>query len=204
MTMAYKSHLQLFFHPANFNTHCANKTSAAPANAPISLTYTAATQPTTSLRFFLQLLRASLQALPQFSTTVSALLNLISSGWDIALAVAEAERRLVLETPTSARILSDERLLMEAEILLRDVKTKVRVGYEISAAVATRDDDSDSLELSVNVEPAVRVVYGEPYNETKMQEFVKKNVGGEVEGWDTAVRQLRTRLIARGAKGAKV
>jgi len=150
------------------------------------------------------LLRASLQALPQFSTTVSALLNLISSGWDIALAVAEAERRLVLETPTSARILSDERLLMEAEILLRDVKTKVRVGYEISAAVATRDDDSDSLELSVNVEPAVRVVYGEPYNETKMQEFVKKNVGGEVEGWDTAVRQLRTRLIARGAKGAKV
>jgi len=135
---------------------------------------------------------------------VPALLNLISSGWDTALAVAEAERQLNLETPTCARILSDERLLVEAEILLRDVKTKVRVGYQVSAAVAAGQDDNDNLALSVNVEPEVKVVYGEPYNETKMQEFVKKNIGGEVEGWDAVVRQLRTRLIARGAKGAKV
>lgn len=202
--MTYKSHLQLFFHPNNFNSQRANRPSAAQTNAPISLTYTAATQPTTSLRFFLQLLRASLQALPQHTTTVPALLNLISSGWDTALAVAEAERQLKLEAPTSARILSDERLLIESEILLRDVRTKVRVGYEISAAVAADQDDGSDLKLSVHVQPAVKVVYGEPYNETKMQDFVQKNVGGEVEGWDAAVRHLRTRLIARGAKGAKV
>lgn len=63
VTMTYKSSLQLFFHPSAFRNP-GQEASNRP-NAPIGLTYTGTTQPLpTTLRFFLQLLRASLHALP--------------------------------------------------------------------------------------------------------------------------------------------
>src|ERR1700760_915297 len=125
--MAYKSQLQLFFHPHTFDN--ANSKSN---NAPISLTYTGSHQPHlgTTLRFFLQLLRASLLALPQASTRVPDLLNLVSSGWDTALAVAESERCLNLEAMAEARIVSDERLSISSTILLPNIRTKVRVDFD--------------------------------------------------------------------------
>lgn len=197
ITMSYKSQLKLFFHPAAFNA-TTGKTNRS--NAPISLTYTSATQPTTTLRFFLQLLRASLQALPQSTTRVASLLNLVSNGWDTALAVAESERRLHLHSPTTSRIISDERLCISSTILLPQVRTKVRVEFEIAAAVG---EDGEDLELSTTVQPGVQVVYGELYNEGKMTGFVEREVGEGVEGWDGAVSKLRERLVARGAKGVR-
>lgn len=193
--MTYKSQLKLFFHPSAFNTGASSQ-----VNAPISLTYTSNNNPGTTLRFFLQLLRASLQALPQSTTRVSTLLNLVSNGWDTAISISESERRLNLQTPTSSRIISDERLAIDSTILLPAVRTKVRVRFEIAVAVS---EDGDEMELGVSVEPGVEVVYGELYDEKKMTEFVGKEVGVGVEGWEGAVAALRERLVARGAKGVK-
>ena len=196
--MTYKSQLQLFFHPGAFLQHAQGTTSHP--NAPISLTYTGGQDGLgTTLRFFLQLLRASLQALPQCSTDVADLLGLVSNGWDTATSVAEAERRLDLEVMTDARIVSDERLAIVSTILLPKVKTKVRVAFEVVAAVGI----GESMELSTTVEPFVKVVYGEPYNETKMTEFVQAEIGDSLDGWSAVVRQLRGKLVARGAKGGK-
>ena len=194
--MTYKQQLQLFFHPSAFNTGASSQ-----SNAPISLTYIgSSTQPGTTLRFFLQLLRASLQALPQSTTRVASLLSLVSNGWDTALSVAESERRLHLHCPTQARIISDERMAICSSILLPAVRTKVRVTFEIGASVA---EDGDEMELGVSVEPGVEVVYGELYDEKKMTEFVGNEMGSDFDGWEGAVAALRERLIARGAKGVK-
>ncbi|KAK5171748.1 uncharacterized protein LTR77_003384 [Saxophila tyrrhenica] len=190
--------LKLFLHPLAFRLP--DKTSRARPNAPISLHYTGAAPLTTTLRFFLQLLQASLQALPQCETRVPDLLKLVSNGWDAACEVAEAERRVGLGALTEAKILSDERMCVVSTILLPKVRSKVRITFEVSAAVG---GDQDGLALSTTVEPHVEVVYGEKYNEKKMTEFVAKAIESRLEGWDGVVRSLRERLIARGAKGGK-
>ena len=194
--MTYRSQLQLFFHPKAFNT--SGEDSERP-NAAIHLTYVASEKKplTTTLRFFLQLLQATLHALPQCSTKLSDLLTLVSDGWDTAMGVAESERRLNLEALTTSRILSDEQLAIEADVLLVKVKTKVRATFALRAGVGP------DMKLNVKAEPTVAVVYGEQYNEKNMTEFVKNAVGEEIEGWDVAVRGMREKLIARGAKGAR-
>lgn len=198
VTMTYRGQLQLFFHPGAFRQP--DQQTQDQPNAPISLVYIPIKPLSTTLRFFLQLLRASLQALPQNSTRVPDLLHLVSSGWDTAQAVGEAERRLHIEGMTEARIVSDESISISSIILLSKVRTKVRVAFHVSAAVGTGEEDG--LELSTSVSSDVKVVYGEPYNERKMSEFVAKEVGDDFEGWSDVVRDLRERLVARGAKGA--
>lgn len=199
VTMTYKSQLQLYFRPTAFSSHRAGQ-----QNAPISLIYTSSDQPGTTLRFFLQLLRASLQALPQSSTRVPSLLTLVSNGWETALAVAEAERRLNLEVPTESRIVSDEKLAITSSILLPRVRSKVRVTFEVEASVVgAGGEDDGEMEVRTSVVPSVKVVYGEGYNEKKMGEFVAKGIAEGFEGWDATVRELREKLIARGPKGGR-
>ena len=130
---------------------------------------------------------------------MAALLGVVAKGWDTAVLVAEAEKRLNLEAMTDSRILSDERLLISSTLLLPKVRTKVRVAFEISAGLAAEEEDG--LELTTTVQPSVKVVYGEPYHEKKMTEFVAKEIGAGFEGWEGVVRELRERLIARGVKG---
>jgi len=193
VTMTYKSSLQLFFHPSAFRTP-GQEASARP-NAPIGLTYTGTTQPLpTTIRFFLQLLRASLHALPQCTTKVSSLLHFVSSGWTTALAVAESERRLAIEGLTETRIVSDERLSIASLILLPKTKTKVRISFDILAAIG------EGLALSESVEVDVRVVYGETLNEKKLKEVLQGNVSGGVDGWEGAVREVKAMLLSKSAK----
>jgi kinetochore protein Spc7/SPC105 len=193
--MTYKSSLQLFFHPSAFRNP-GQEASNRP-NAPIGLTYTGTTQPLpTTLRFFLQLLRASLHALPQCTTKVSSLLHFVSSGWTTALAVAESERRLAIEGLTETRIVSDERLSIASLILLPKTKTKVRISFDILAAIG------EGLALIESVEVDVRVVYGETLNEKKLKEVLQGTVSGGVDGWESAVREVKAMLLSKG--GAKV
>jgi kinetochore protein Spc7/SPC105 len=193
VTMTYKSSLQLFFHPPAFRNP--NQEANTRPNAPIGLTYTSTTQPLpTTIRFFLQLLRASLHALPQCATKVSSLLHFVSSGWTTALAVAESERRLAIEGLTETRIVSDERLSIASLILLPKTKTKVRVSFEILAAIG------EGLALSESVEVDVRVVYGETLNEKKMKDVLQDNVSGGVDGWESAVREVKALLLSKSAK----
>lgn len=197
--MSYKSHLELYFQPSAFQTE---DSSTNRQNADIALTYVANPTPyktlplTTTLRFFLQLLRASLHALPQCTTRIPDLLRLVSSGWDTALAVTEAERRLGVESLTDVRILSDERLAVDCNVLLPIVRTKVRATYEVAAAVG------EGMELSIHATPSVKVVYGERFNEKKMTEFLVSQTGKGIEGWELAVREVRARLVAKVAKGS--
>jgi kinetochore protein Spc7/SPC105 len=202
--MAYKNQLQLFFHPAAFAIPSQQARKSRP-NAPISLSYTARNphndQPKelgTTTRFFLQLLRANLQALPQCETSVKDMLNFISSGWESATAVAEAERRLSLEALTTSRIVSDERLAIESSLLLSRTRTKVRVVFELAAAVG---DGEQGLELGTTVDVKADVIYGEALNAAKMTRCVVESVASVADGWAEGVRELRGRLVAGGAKG---
>lgn len=196
--MTYKGDLQLFFHPQAFAQE------QEVPNAPIRLTYIADTQPvykkkplTTTLRFFLQLLQATLQGLPQCTSKLSDLLSLVSKGWDSAIALAETERRLSIEALTESRIVGDEKLAVEATVLLPKVKTKVRATFEVTAMVGA------DLEVRTHVQPRVAVIYGEQYNEKNMGEFLKSTIGSGFDAWDSAVRGMRAKLIARGVKGAR-
>ncbi|USW48239.1 Putative Spc7 kinetochore protein [Septoria linicola] len=200
LTMAYKSDVQLFFHPQAFDSVNTN-------NSPISLTYIGDSRArekkplTTTLRFFLQLLRASLQALPQASTNTKRLLELVSTGWDMALQLHETERRLSVETLTSSHIIGDERLDINAEVLLPQVRTKVRAAFEVEAEVEEIDGDG-ALGVNIEVVPKVTVVYGEQYNEQNMTQYLKQSIDG-YEKWDEGVRLMREKLIARGPKGGQ-
>ncbi|KAK5126576.1 hypothetical protein LTR85_009510 [Meristemomyces frigidus] len=201
VTMCYKSQLQLFFHPAAFRV--LSQSAKGRPNAPISLSYIAQDREqrpkelTTTLRFFLQLMRASLHALPQTSTSVADLLGLVSNGWDTALSVAESERRLSIESMTDARIVSDERLAIESTVLLPKVRTKVRVTFELLAAVG------EGMELSTTTQARASVIYGEKYIEDNMTKFVKERMSGVANGWSDAVRGMREKLVAKGAKGMR-
>lgn len=194
--MTYKSSLQLFFHPSAFRNPSQDADSRP--NAPIGLTYTGSNQPLpTTIRFFLQVLRASLHALPQSATKVSSLLRFVSSGWDTALSVAESERRLAIEGLTDTRIVSDERLSVSSFILLPKLRTKVRVSFDVLAAIG------EELALSESVEVDAKVEYGEALNEKKLREVLQGSVGGGVEGWDGAVREVRQLLLSKGANVVK-
>lgn len=195
--MTYKSELQLFFHPKAFQQSSIDEDERP--NAPIRLLYIADSKRplTTTLRFFLQFLQATLHALPQCTTKISSLLALVSNGWTTACSIAESERRLNIETLTDAKIVSDERLAIESTILLPDVRTKVRATFAVEASV------SPDLQMRCGVDAKVLVVYGEQYNEKNMSEFLRGLVGEGIGGWDRALRALREKLIARGAKGVR-
>ncbi|KXT06028.1 hypothetical protein AC578_1331 [Pseudocercospora eumusae] len=202
LTMTYRSQIQLFFHPRAFNNNTPNNLGQYP-NAPISLTYIGdkKKQPlTTTLRFFLQLLQASLQALPQHQTKLSSLLSLVSGSWDKATEIAESERRLSLETLTTSRITSDEKMEVIADVLLPKVRTKVRARFEIEARV---DLEQEERVMVVDVEPKVEVVYGELYDEKNMTKYLKGLIGQENDGWDEAIRAMWGKLVVKGRKGER-
>lgn len=198
--MTYRSSLQLFFDTAAFKSNGSSKSAIAKemrGNSPISLTYVAQKSPlTTSNRFFLQFMRAQLHCLCQSQTTAKDLLNFVSSGWDMAQQIAETVHQLQLESVVDVSILSDERLGITVNVLLPKVKTKVSMRFELAAAVGTEE----GLRMSTTVNLDARVIYGEKYNERKMHEFLTSRVGTGVKGWESAVRELKGRLVTRGRK----
>jgi kinetochore protein Spc7/SPC105 len=153
----------------------------------------------TTKRFFLQLLRAHLHSIAQCQTPISSLLQVISSGWNMALSVSEAVRVLNLSCMTNEVILSDERMAVDTMLLLPTLQTKVRARFEVAATAV-----ENTLESNVKVDATV--VYGERYDEAKMGEFLTTFAGariGKIEGmgkWAEGVEDLRVRLIRRGRK----
>lgn len=207
LTLCYHSDISLFFHPSVFSNQCTDG-----PNAPISLTYVgdddtatnAAARPlTTTKRFFLQLLRAHLHSIIQSQTNISTLLKTISSGWNAALSVSEAVRRLDQVCLTEEVILSDERMAVDASIVLADLKTKVRARFVVEVGMGL-----DDLVTAVKVE--AKVAYGERYDEGKMGEFLSQFTGSSLGGieavgqWAEGVEDLKGRLLKRGKKGERV
>ncbi|KAG9647614.1 Spc7-domain-containing protein, partial [Aureobasidium melanogenum] len=199
LTMTYANTLQLYFNTTSFKiTSSAQATN--PTNSPISLTHITPTTLTTEKRFFLQLMRAQLQCLDQKTISLKQLLGFVQRGWDAASLIAEQVRCLTLEQLVNVSILSDERLAIDVCILLPKVETKVKVGLRLTATLS--DHEAQDLDIKHEVDVDAKVVYGEPYNEKNMSEFVGKRVRGQgSEGWDATIRELRTRLVATGRKG---
>ena len=147
-------------------------------------------------------MRARLQCLHQPQVKVQGLLGFVSQGWELACSVAEEARTLGLTYFTEPTILSDEVLAVRSTLLLRAMRTKVEVMFEV--AVGTGEDQKGlEKELSMDVNIGAKVVYGESLNESKMGEFLKLKIGeGRLKGWAKAVGELEERLLVRGKKAA--
>ncbi|KAI9703396.1 MAG: hypothetical protein M1820_005868 [Bogoriella megaspora] len=202
VTMAYRNDIQLLFDISSFML----SGSAHPAksdNSPIRLTYIGDdheyhSRPlTTEKRFFLQMMRAHLQCLTQGQTHVKELLAFIAASWAKACAVSEAVKSLSGEFITDVSILSDEKMAIRSMMLLSDLETKVNVEFQLGASIR-----NGSIDISTT--HAVKVAYGEKYNEPKMAEFLGSKVGNELVGWVDAVMELKERLVAKGRKGARI
>ncbi|KAF1345560.1 Spc7 kinetochore protein-domain-containing protein [Delphinella strobiligena] len=200
LTMTYRTTLSLFFDTAAFLNPGSSTAPKKSENQPISLTYLNSNEPlSTEKRFFLQLIRAQLQCLEQRTTSIKTLLRFVSSGWDIATHISEATRRLRIEHPVAVNILSDERLGVQVDVLLPKVQTKVRLDFELSAAIV--NGENGGCEVGTHIAVNGKVVYGEGYNEKNMEGFLSRRCGVFGEGWDDAVRELRVKLVATGRKG---
>ncbi|KAI5272590.1 Spc7-domain-containing protein [Aureobasidium subglaciale] len=198
LTMTYANTLQLFFNTTSFKATSSSQ-AANPLNSPISLTHLTPATLTTEKRFFLQLMRAQLQCLDQNTISLKQLLGFVQRGWDTASLIAEQVRRLTLEQIVNVSILSDERLSIDVCILLPKVETKVKLGIQLTATLS--DPEAEDLDIKNEIDVDAKVVYGEPYNEKNMSEFVGKRVRGQgFEGWDETIRELRMRLVATGRK----
>ncbi|KAF7189730.1 Kinetochore protein spc7 [Pseudocercospora fuligena] len=119
----------------------------------------------------------------------------LKESWDKTAEIAESERRLSLETLTTSRITSDEKMEVIADVLLPKVRTKVRARFEIEAKVNLEEGV-----MEVEVEPQVEVVYGELYDERNMTKYLKGLID---DGWDEAVRGMWGKLVAKGVKGER-
>lgn len=205
ITMTHLSDLELYLQPQCFATG----TSTPTPNGSISLAYIGdSAQPhprplTTSKRFFLQLIRAQLHCLPQSQTPMAAVLALVKNGWSTALAVAEGVRWLDHSYLTEEHILSDERMAVQADMLLPALQTKVRVHFELG--VATKDGAVVDTDVAVRAE----VVYGEKYGEEKMGAFLRDFCGAAVRPasdmvvWADGMADLQQRLRRMGRKGER-
>lgn len=208
--MTYQRTLQLYFTPSSFMRNMAVAPSANNVDdSPISLTYIGdapehKSQPlSTEKRFFLQIMRAHLQCLPQATTKMKDLLKFVSCNWETACLISEEIRILGISYITEATILLDEVMAIKAVLLLRDMKTKVHIGFEVKV-----QSNEKAMELDVNIQPIATVIYGEELKEKKMAEFLQQKIGGKndkldnggVGVWARAVLELQERLIARGRK----
>ena len=209
LTMTYRSTLQLYYTPASFMRNKAVAPSASTiSDSPVSLTYIGDAQQyksqrlSTEKRFFLQIMQAHLQSLPHSTTKIKDLLKFVSFNWETACHISEEIRVLGISYITEATILLDEVMAIKAVLLLRDMKTKIHVGFEVKV-----QSDEKAIELDIDVQPTAKVIYGEELKEKKMAEFLQQKISGKnklenggVGTWARAVLELQERLIARGRK----
>ncbi|KAF2834301.1 Spc7-domain-containing protein [Patellaria atrata CBS 101060] len=201
LTLTYASELQVFLHPGAFSNNPMGGTESRD-NAPISLAYvgdTSLPHPhplTTTKRFFLQLLRANIQCIVQSQTSVSTLLFKLSSSWIIACAFAENVRQLETAYIVEEMILSDEELAIKLVLQLPTLRTKIAVMFEVSASITDA-----GIESTTGVH--AKVIYGEKYDEAKMEEFLRGFCDSPKESedsWRDGVAKLEEKLIRRGRK----
>lgn len=232
--MTYRQTIQLSFDvatclPTNLHPPSSPTVPTNPeSSSPVTLTYVADRHTfhpvpiTIQTQFFLNLIRARLQSLPQARTKVKDILTFVKTTWMLADTVAEEIRILNLGHITSCTILSDTVLAVTASLLLPALerKTKVEVRFVVDVGPDSSSSPPDGglvvdgrerwLEsVKVRVTSSAKVVYGEKFNEEKMGEFLRGRVVDVVTGgvekaedrgsWGMAVRELAGRLgVARG------
>ena len=144
-------------------------------------------------------MRAQLQCLSQSRTSVQELLAFVSNSWDAASSIVEEVRLLGVGYISESSITSDEAMVVQASVLLRAMRTKVDVGFEVRVS-----SGEGAAPLGIDVKASAKVRYGEGLKEKKMTEFLESKIRG-VDGrgiWVKAVGELEERLIARGKKAS--
>ncbi|KAL8827071.1 MAG: hypothetical protein Q9191_003412 [Dirinaria sp. TL-2023a] len=209
LIMAYKGTLQLHFMPQSFQHRHGNRRAAPPhANSPISLTYIADAHEhhshplTTEKRFFLQIMRAQLQFVEQSKVPIHRVLEFVSNSWEEACHIANESRLLGVQYLTTSMILSDETMAIRSAVLLRAIKTKIDVQFEITCRCG------DGVEgIEVIVKPSALVVYGEELNMKKMGDYLKQRMGHGDHGkdrdgvrWVNAINGLKEHFATRRKK----
>ncbi|KAK0729313.1 hypothetical protein B0T21DRAFT_413393 [Apiosordaria backusii] len=212
ISMTYKRQIELVFDVTSFQ-QLANPNHRPGASSNIDLWYIADKReptnqsiPLTPERdFFLQSIRDRLRSLPQSTTTVKAMLRVVSEGWDKANTVANYVRLLNLTFPTGVRRTSDASIAVVSSLLLVPLQTRVEAVLNLKVV-----NGGEGLEVSVV--PEAKVVYGEQFNTVKLVEFLQGKIGGSVgggggekdKGWDMGMLELYKRLLARGSRAATV
>ena len=138
-------------------------------------------------------MRARLQCLLQPLTPIKDVLTFVSSTWEHANRISDEVQASNITYITIPEIQSDDVLAVKACVLLREMKTKVEVAFEVNV-------DAEGLEMAVDLKTRAKVIYGEALNETKMGDFLGQKIVKEKLGWAKALRELEGRLIARGKK----
>ncbi|KAL5596548.1 uncharacterized protein BROUX77_007232 [Berkeleyomyces rouxiae] len=219
VTMTYQRDIQLVFDAAAF---CRR----GQPNGPIDVSYVGATRAvnphpaTAERRFFVQCIRDYVCCVPQSRTPVSALLRGVAGTWDKCRAVCDDLRiahtlfpTRVSCAPTSSASASatspapvddPTALTVHWSLLLAPLQTRVEVCVRLESRASPAG-------VAVAVVPAAHVVYGEPFNTTKMLDFWRAKAGeavcvraerekAERLGWCEALVELQARLLARGKK----
>ena len=209
LTMTYKSTLQLHFMPHSFR-HRRSDQGAAPlhVNSPISLTYIGDAHEhhshplPTEKRFFLQIMRAQLQLIEQSRVPINRVLGFVSNSWEEACHVADESRDLGVQYLTTPMIMSDETMAIRSRVLIRAIKTKIEVQFEVT----TRCGDGVAG-IEVFVKPSAKVVYGEGLDMKKMGDHLKQRIGHGNHGkgrdgvrWVSAINTLEEHLAMRRKK----
>ena len=102
---------------------------------------------------------------------------------------------------TESTITADEVMAIRSTILLRSMKTKLEVTFEIKV-----QSGEGVTELDMKAKPSARVVYGEDLKEKKLGGFLeqKANLERSVDDGSgvcaRAVRELEGKLLSRGKK----
>ncbi|EAA35726.1 Spc7-domain-containing protein [Neurospora crassa] len=213
MFMTYKREIELAFDLASFKQQ--NKQGPT-----IDIRYIAHKRernviPLTPERnFFIECISSHLQALSKSSLSVNRLLTIVSDAWDKADAAAEQIRLLNLSFPTKVTRTSDTTLEVRSSLLLAPLQTRVEVCLALEKIFNNKNSDA----LDVRVTSDAKVLYGEQFTKSKLNDFLKNKLGKQVLGrkeqqqargnrkkqqqqeWSEVVLELHKRLMAKGAK----
>ncbi|KAJ3495567.1 hypothetical protein NLG97_g3300 [Lecanicillium saksenae] len=195
LSMAYKREIEIVFDATSFQP--------GGANSVIDLWYIADSRekdprPRTAEKdFFMQCIRDYIRALQQSTTKIPELLDAVKQSWDRATKLLSQMERIDSTFPTQFRKTSDTSIEMVTSILVVPLQTRVQVTLEFQNKNITRG-------LDLDIASSVAVVYGEPFNVTKIGEFLNSRIGKQTgsmeDNWSESFVELHRRLLARGRK----
>ena len=204
ISMTYQGEIELVFDVTAFQPD------SEPSSA-VDLWYVAASRERNSIPatpekdFFLQCIRDVVRGLPLSQMKPSAMLGVVSAAWDKANAVAKHVRLLNVVFPTQVSKTSDSSISIKSTLLLAPLKTKVEIAFGLHS-------QPEGQQVEVTVAPQAKVVYGEQFNATKMNEFLATRIGTQVvvanasgagqqmASWGDVVGELHAKLLAKGRK----
>lgn len=115
--------------------------------------------------------------------------------------IMEEARALGVSYITESTITADEVMAIRSILLLRSMRTKIEVTFEVKV-----QSGEGVTGLDIKLTPSARVVYGEDLKEKKLGGFLEQKTGVETwaeadgGGWARAVRDLEEKLLSRGKK----